>query len=443
MENHAFQLSQVLLSRGHEVGILHLIFDPQLEEYKLLSSEWEGLDIFKLVRNYTNPMLNPYPFYDRKVEGIFEQLLAIHRPDLVHIHHMADLSASLPETARRHGIPAIHTLHDFWPMCFVAHLRTPDGILCPGPDEGLRCVECKWKQWRQSFSPISIRARTRELGFWESLRRAPRFAVDLVSSRLTGGHAAAQNAILRTQMMSLPPRNDYLRKALLACTLLISPSRFLISKFVEWGIPESHFRHLYNSVPASLRQVRSMAREPRDHIVFGFIGTLYPPKGVPILVEAFERLGSDHAALHIWGDVPITASKEYADGLKEQGKRLPNLVFHGSFPPEKLAEVLLQTDVLVLPSTWYENNPLVILEALAAGVPVLAGDIGGMAELVQHDVNGLQFRVGDPQDLAEKMRMMLDPERLARYRASITAPWSHEEMGTEVEQIYRELLATR
>lgn len=439
MENHAFQLSQYLLEQGYEVGVLHLVFDADSEEYQLFSSDWKGLSIFKLVRNYTNPMINPYPFYDHQVEAVFERLLRMYDPHLVHIHHLGDLSASLPAVTRRHGVPVVHTLHDFWPMCFVTHLRTPDGVICPGPDEGLRCVECKWKQWRQSFSPVSIRTRCRELGFWGSLRRAPRFAFDMISSQLRGEHAIASNAILRTQMMSLHARNDYLRRALMSCDLLISPSRFLIKKFAEWGIPESHFRHLCNSVPASLRELQSPDRVRRERIAFGFIGTLYPPKGVPILIEAFKRLNSDNAALHIWGDAPIGATTEYVTQLFQQGQGVSNLFFEGGFRPDRLPEILLQTDVLVLPSTWYENNPLVILEALAAGVPVVAGDIGGMAELVTHDVNGLQFRVGDPQDLAEKMRMMLDPDRLVRYRASIKKPWSHEEMGAEVERIYREL----
>jgi len=439
-ENHAYQLSQYLLSQGHQVGVLHLVFDPEGQEYQISTSQWQGLTVYKMVRNHTNSMLNPYPFYDRQVEVAFERVLAEFKPDLLHFHHLADLSASLPGAAHRNGVPAIMTLHDFWPMCFMTHLRTPDEVLCPGPDEGLRCVECKWRQWRQSFAPVNIRTRYRELGFWNSLRRAPRFLLDSLVARLPGGGAAASNAILRTQMLALAPRNQFMRQALLTFDLLISPSRFLIGKFVEWGVPESHFRHIYNSVPSSLRQLRETAREPHERVVFCFIGTLYPPKGLHILVEAFKRLNSDQAELHIWGPAPLTGDDEYVAALHKQAAGVPNLVFEGSFAPEQLPQVLSKSDVLVLPSIWYENNPLVILEALAAGLPVVAGNAGGMAELVEDGVNGLQFAMGDAQDLAHKLRLMLDPERLERYRASIVPPWSHEEMGACVEQLYRELV---
>jgi glycosyltransferase involved in cell wall biosynthesis len=443
MENHSFQLAQYLLSRGHQVGMLYRILDQDGEEYQLREGDWEGLSIFQIVRNGSNPLLNPFPFYDRQVELAFERIMAAYQPDLVHIHHLSDLSASLPATARRHGLAVISTLHDFWPICFMSHLRMPDGTLCPGPDEGLRCIECLWQQWRAAYEPVNIRARIRELGFWSSLRRAPRFLVDFAAARLAVGGDALASTTLRTQMVSLTARNHYMRKALMDCDLLISPSQFLIDKFVEWGIPASQFRQIRNSVPATLQDLRSAAKEPGIRTTFGFIGSLYPPKGVHVLVDAFLRLNAEGAALRIWGQPPDTSALEYAAQLRSRATGIPNLVFEGGFPPDSLSDVLRQIDVLVLPSVWCENNPLVILEAFAAGIPVLAGDAGGMAELVDHDVNGLQFRMGDPQDLADKMRMMLAGDRLARYRASIKPPWSHEEMGAVVEQLYFQLLEGR
>ncbi len=442
MENHAYQLSRFLLSEGHQVAVFYRIRTPELKEHQLLESNWEGLRVFQLRRTYRNPMPNPYPFYDRRIEVIFEQLLRTYRPDLIHFHHLADLTASLPTVARQHGIPSIMTLHDFWPMCFMSHLRTPDGLMCPGPDEGVRCAECAWKQSHQQYAPVQMRTRVRELGIRESVRRVPRFLADVLFTRLAAGNTELSHASLRLQMLSLPARNACLRQALTTCDLLISPSRFLMEKFVDWGIPQSRFRQIYNSAPAALLELRSSPREPHERTVFGFVGTLYPPKGVHVLLEAFKLLGSDRAALQIWGEVPAGAST-YAEELTQRASGLPNLVFSGGFAPKDLPKVLTQMDVLVLPSTWYENNPLTILEAFAAGIPVLAGDVGGMAELVQHDVNGLQFHVGDPEDLAEKMRMMLEPERLARYRESIVPPWSHEEMGAVVKRIYQDLVTGR
>jgi glycosyltransferase involved in cell wall biosynthesis len=190
-----------------------------------------------------------------------------------------------------------------------------------------------------------------------------------------------------------------------------------------------------------LREIRHKRRELQEPIEFGFMGTMYPPKGAHILVEAFRLLNSDRATLHLWGGIPNITAEDYAKELMAQAQSVSNLVFEGSFPPEQLPQVLGRTDVLVVPSVWYENNPLVILEAQSAGIPVLAGNAGGMAELVDDDSTGLLFRMGDAKDLAEKMGMMLDMGRLERYRAAVRPPWSHEEMGAEVEKIYKGLLS--
>ena len=443
MENHAFFLSKYLGTVGHEVGVLYRVRSPRVRRYALDTGEWEGIRTFKLVGGLAVSRPDPYPFYSQEVEAHLGHVLAAFQPNLVHFHHLVDLSASLLAVTSRHAIPTLFTLHDFWPMCFMSHLRTPDGLLCPGPDEGLRCVECLWKQQLQAHAPVNMRTRYRELGLRASVRRVPRFLADALFARLAAGNQEFSNANLRTQMVSLAVRNGYMRKALMGCDLLISPSRFLMAKFVEWGVPASHFRHIYNSVPGPIRSLRSLPREPHERVRFGFLGSLYPPKGVHVLIEAFRQLNSDQGELHIWGDAPNPGAQAYADQVREQGRNVANLVFEGGFVPDDLPGVLRQTDVLVVPSTWYENNPLVILEAFAAGIPVLAGDIGGMAELVQDDVNGLQYRTGDARDLADRMGRMLDRARLERYRARSMVPASHEEMGAEVEKLYRELLGGR
>jgi len=440
MENHAYNLAQYLLSQGHEVGMFYRFQDRDMEEYQLYQDEWQGMRMFKFVRNYRNPMPNPFPFYDRQAEVLFENVLDAYHPDLVHVHHLADLSTTLPAAAKRRGLPTMVTVHDFWPMCHLSHLLTPDGIVCPGPDEGLRCVECLWKKQLTIYDWVNVRTRLRELGLWGSVRRAPRFGADWLYSRLGASNARSTHASEQNEMIALTVRNDHMRRVHTQFDVMISPSRFLIGKFSEWGVSEERFRHLYNSVNASLRKLRGERQGVQEPVEFGFIGTMYPPKGAHVLVEAFRLLDSERATLHLWGGIPNVTAESYAADLMAQAKDVPGLVFEGSFPPEKLPQVLKRTDVLVVPSVWYENNPLVILEAFSAGIPVLAGNAGGMAELVDNDVTGLLFQMGDAQDLADKMGMMLNLDRVRRYQAAIEPPWSHEEMGAEVESIYRELV---
>ena len=91
--------------------------------------------------------------------------------------------------------------------------------------------------------------------------------------------------------------------------------------------------------------------------------------------------------------------------------------FPGPYDQDQLAQVLADADVLVVPSTWYENTPFVILEAFEAGVPVVASDLGGMSELVDPGQNGYLFEAGNATSLATVLRDLRDhPDKLAALR---------------------------
>jgi glycosyltransferase involved in cell wall biosynthesis len=435
VERHVFDLANYLMKKGHDVGVLYRIHSPEHQEYTLLEGEWKGIRVFKIVHNYVSPMPNPYPFYDRQVEERFSEILDKYPVDLMHVHHLGGLSTSLVDTAHRRGLPVLWTLHDFWPMCSLSQLLTPDGRLCPGPDDGLRCVECLWLQWQQRGKPANMLARLQEIGWRNVPRRLLRFIGSFVAAQM------GWKGTLWDVLLSLPVRDDHMRRTLLKTDLLISPSQFLIDKFEEWGIPGSKFHYLQNGVPASLLGDRRKTLPTHTRpFTFGFLGSFYPHKGAHIMIDAFLHAKLPDAALRIWGGLSDPQFQSYVASIEEKAGSAPNVTLEGQFPPEQLPNILEQIDVLVMPSVWYENNSLSMLEALAAKVPIIAGNVGGMAELVHHDENGLLFQVGDSLDLADKMRMITDSERLQRYRAGIRPPRSTEEVGAQLEQIYGEFV---
>jgi glycosyltransferase involved in cell wall biosynthesis len=435
VERHVFDLANYLMKKGHDVGVFYRIYSPEHQEYALLESEWKSIRVFKVVHNFIAQMPNPYPFYDRQVEECFLEVLDKYPIDLMHIHHLGGLSTSLIDAAHHRGLPVLWTLHDFWPMCSLSQLLTPDGRLCTGPDDGMRCVECVWLQWQHRGKPNKMLARLQEIGWKNIPKRSLQFIGTFVAARMGWKDALWDN------LLSLPARDNHMRRTLLKTDLLISPSRFLVDRFEDWGIPRSRFRYLQNGVPASLlrthRETPPLGTRP---FTFGFLGSLYPYKGIHILIDAFQRANLPDTMLRIWGGLADPQFRDYLASIEEKANSAANIRLEGQFPPEQLLDVLDQIDVLVMPSELYENNPLSILEALAAKVPIIAGNVGGMAELVQHDENGLLFQVGDPIDLASKMRMITDPKRLQRYRAAIHSPRSTEEVGAQLEQIYGEFV---
>jgi len=103
----------------------------------------------------------------------------------------------------------------------------------------------------------------------------------------------------------------------------------------------------------------------------------------------------------IWGS--LESFPEYAQGLPDRVTN-PRTTLKGRYSPKDVGGVLSELDAIVVPSLWYENSPLTIHEAFMAGIPVIASDLGGMAEYVRHGKNGLLFAVGDADDLARRIR---------------------------------------
>jgi glycosyltransferase involved in cell wall biosynthesis len=178
-----------------------------------------------------------------------------------------------------------------------------------------------------------------------------------------------------------------------------------------------------------------------SRIRFGYIGQISPNKGLHVLIEAFNSGAlPQKAQLNIFGD--HTKNPEYTCQLERLAAGSEESIsFRGGFSHERLGYVLAEIDILVVPSTWHENNPRVIQESFASRTPVIASDVGGIAEFVQPDLNGLLFQRGSVDDLARQMnRVTEEPGLLERLRSGIPPVKTIEEEVKELETIYREVL---
>jgi len=148
----------------------------------------------------------------------------------------------------------------------------------------------------------------------------------------------------------------------------------------------------------------------------------------------------EKAELRIYGHIS-EHSPDYFDMLKRKAGGKNNIKFMGEYYVEEAPEIFSQLDVLVVPSIWHENSPLTIHEAFMAGVPVITSNIGGMAELVKHNINGLLFKVGDSEDLYQTMKMVIEnPELLSELNEEIVPIKSIDEDAEELERIYMDLI---
>ena len=192
-------------------------------------------------------------------------------------------------------------------------------------------------------------------------------------------------------------------------------------------------------------------RAPEQEFVFGYIGTHTPAKGIHHLLEAFAQVQGE-PILRIWG----RPREPYTSSLRRIAASLPNDAGHrvqwlDEYCNERIVqEVFNRVDAIVVPSIWEENSPLVIHEAQQARVPVITADVGGMAEYVRDEVNGLLFRHRDPRSLAHQMQRLVDEPTVALrlgargylYSATGDVP-SIREHSLAIEEVYRELLRDR
>jgi glycosyltransferase involved in cell wall biosynthesis len=178
------------------------------------------------------------------------------------------------------------------------------------------------------------------------------------------------------------------------------------------------------------------ARRPSDALRVGFVGTLAPHKGPDLPVRAFRALPRDlDATLRVYGGGE--GYEDYLEGLRRLAAPDARITLAGAFAKEDLGRVLSGIDVLVVPSRWYENAPGVIFEAFAAGLPVVATDLGGMSEFVRHGENGLLFPLDAAGELAGLLRRLAEePGLLRELRDGVPPVKTVGEYAGELERVY-------
>jgi glycosyltransferase involved in cell wall biosynthesis len=231
-------------------------------------------------------------------------------------------------------------------------------------------------------------------------------------------------------------RSVRLKHALEAVDVFLAPTRFARERALEAGIPAQRVE----VAPLGAVDGPPQARGDGPRRRLAFVGSVLPHKGVHVLVEAFRGLDGDGLRLDVHGSLALDPG--YAAALRRTAAGDRRIRLRGPFPEGGQATVLSETDVLVAPSVWWENSPLTVLEALAAGVPVVASAIGGVPELVEDGVSGILVPPGDVAALGAALADVTGGRRLAGRLAALRIRTAAEE-ARELEARYASLLAAR
>jgi glycosyltransferase involved in cell wall biosynthesis len=398
-EVYTQNLARELVRRGHQVAVF---FRAEPPGAWAPGQEWEDREGFRALRVWRGfDMATASPiakyrdtFYNPDLDARFASFLGEVKPDLVHFQHVMWLSYRMIHAVRARQLPSLLTLHDYWFLCANSQLVWPDHRTCQGKLAGLNCARCALAQTRLPGST-----------FLRPLV-APAFWI----------------------------RDALIRSAAFAADHWVAPSQFLISRYVQAGFPAERFTYLENGV--DLKAIGTDARPPcpAGPLRFTYLGSLAWQKGVDVVVKAMRGIPPSQASLTVYGD-PSTFP-DYAQSIAESADPT-NTEIGGILPRDAVGQALAQTDVLVVPSLWYENSPLVIQEAFAAGVPVVASDIGALAEKVRPGVDGWLCAPGDIKAWHENLQRLAEhPDEVARVRSGVRPPLTLQEHVTRLEELY-------
>lgn len=359
-----------------------------------LASEWSDYFVSEIEYGRQQGMLTKLRhagtiIYSREAERNLAALIETARPDIAHAHNVYHhLSPSVLATLKKAGVPTVLTAHDLKLACPAYRMLT----------HGRVCEKCKGGNLTNVLVNRCIKGSTALSGL---------VMVESYVHRMLGLY-----------------RNTLDR--------VVTPSRFYRDKLIEWGWPADMLVYVPNFVAARPHD----AHGPEgDYYLFA--GRFSPEKGVSTLVEAAARAG---VKLVLAGQGPEEPA------LRAQAEALgADVEFAGFVGGARLDALIAGARALVLPSVWYENAPVSVLEAYALGRPVIGADIGGIPELVRPGETGAIARASDAGDLARVIAATeaLGPARRAEMgaagRAWVEADFSPEAYRQRMLDLYASL----
>ncbi|WP_435179280.1 glycosyltransferase family 4 protein [Halorussus sp. AFM4] len=354
------------------------------------------------------------------VDDRFRDVLADWEPDAVHLQHFKHLSATIPALCAARGVACVATLHDFWTVCHREQLYRPADRRCTGPESVAKCTDCYRRARADAGRAGADPDGTADS---EAVARASDGGISV-------GEADGSDAVDRVAR-----RWGTLRDALAATDRLVAPSAFLRETFARYAPPGATVEHRRNGIRVD--RFADAGFDPETPLRVGYAGRITERKGVHLLVAAAEQVES--ADLRVFGAFDPETEPYHARLADRAGE---STAFRGWYAdrPDPYREM----DVLVLPSVWYENSPLVVQEAFASGVPVVTADVGGMAELVTDGEDGLTFPVGDADALADRLRRLArNPDLVADLREGVSEPTRLDDHAGALADLYADCVGRR
>jgi glycosyltransferase involved in cell wall biosynthesis len=421
IEVYTYNLAHHLQQLGVDVLVLIPNFDCEgAKEYF-----YKGIKVIQYAEN--SPSSREMILGTIKPDGLalYAAILEKEKPDIVHFQ---ELSAGrgignyhLREAAAM-GIKILLTCHLSTYSCQTGNLIYKQQEPCDGIIRTGKCTACAYEA--------------------RSITGTKSVVLQTVAKLLytTGIDTSKLNSSLGTALgfpCVVDRKKQVLAELSRLCDAIISLTRWYQQMLSDNGVPANKIQYLPQGLKElAIRTEHKLASIP---VKLVFVGRVSKYKGVHLLIEALQQLPPDKVSLNIYG--PVTED-EYADRCRRNSKNMRNVYWMGSIPSEEVVTMLGDYDLLCLPSTFSEMSPLVIQEAFAAGIPVLASNVYGNAEQVQDGVNGWLFDFKSVASLKEKLIMLINKPAMIDVAGKQTvAAKTFAELSAEHLQLYQQIVS--
>jgi len=372
------------------------------------------------------PAADPRDIYgagDPAAAQAFGRILDEEQPDIAHLHAFTrGVSLLMAREAKRRGIPVVFTYHTPTVSCLRGTLLQWGEMICDGRLERIRCARCVLHAHGLSRAastlvgamPPAAGTLLGKLGLsgglWTALRMRSLVALrhQTVSALF---HEVDHIVALCQWVKDLLLRNGVAAERLTVC---------------RHGLAQVDAGEARERIPAEARPLR-----------VAFLGRLHPTKGPDTLIRALRLAPDLDVTLDLYGIAQGEADDAYLAQLKTLAAGDTRIVFLPPVPGNEVIALLRAYHLLAVPSRWLETGPLVMLEAFAAGVPVLGSDLGGIAEWVKHGVNGLLVSPDDAMAWGQALQT-LDQKRIAQLQSGILPPRGMQDVAREMLALYNE-----
>jgi glycosyltransferase involved in cell wall biosynthesis len=433
-ETYVRYLAKGLTGKGHDICVCYVQDTPCLHApfFKITNYTHDGIPVYVLEKNTVQSGTSDIYFQkEKRIRFCFSQLLDQVKPEIVHFHHLSSTDIiDAVEIAKERGLPVLLTYHTPMMTCCQGQMLYSGISPCAGKIEFHKCLECA----QVAYSVPRFLAKT-----WA---RLPQFFARPLGRFISRFKLKSPLATwLQLPWMEFE-RVKRLRQGLGLFDYFIAVSEWVRSLLLTNGVLPEKILLLRQGVEVVPEKKVHAPHQPLNAV---FIGRIVPYKGLDILFKALALMDETLSIeVDVYGVPQDHREEAYLRTLRKKYSSDKRIKWKGLLEPDKKFDVLARADVVVIPSLWQETGPLVLLEAWAAGVPVIGSRRGSIAELMADGRGGLLFEPGDFRELANVLsRVVEDHGVLEELAKTIPAPRTMEDVVLEMESVYMDISSKR